>query len=164
MKHGTTENHTADLDWDRLAEGLRQHLEDITTALTVIDRIRAWSMPQEVAGASTLSSHGGTLDPTGLGAGKTVTASAYALLHNAGRPMQISEMVETLMASGVTTRSGNFENCLNALLSKRRDMFDHISPKTWGLLEWKTNLTPTSPTRKSRQGAVVTPFRPKGQP
>lgn len=125
-----------DLDLDRTAEGLRQHLQDVQAALNAIERIRVWATPQAIAGVQTVTDLGGTTDPTGVHSGNSLWATAFAILQNAGRPMRTPELAEIMRNSGVVTKSADFDNTLNSAMAKHQSLFLRISPNLWGLLEW----------------------------
>lgn len=151
----------ADIDLDRIIEGLERHVSDVTGALNALRRIKTWSAPTEIAGVRTVCNHGSTLDPTGIGAGQTLWANAYAILKAAARPMAVAEIVSTMRENGVTSTSINFENTLNSVLSKQPGLFVRVESKTWGLVEWAHSSTHVNDASMIPKGSVVPLIHPK---
>jgi hypothetical protein len=125
-----------ELDLNRVEEAFRHHLKDVMGVLDAIRRIKVWRTPQAVAGFPGLVNLGGTLEPTANGAGKALWHNAVAILRNAGRPMSVTELADAMRTSGVVTKSADFGNTLNSVLTKRKEIFRRVSPKVWGLIEW----------------------------
>jgi len=157
----TNDNSRFDnLDLDRLDEGLRQHLSDVMGALAAIDRIRSWCTPHLVAGVQSVANLGGTLEPTANGVGPTLWVNAVAILRNAGTPMMVGDIANAMQASGVVSRSANFANTMNSVMTKRKEVFHKIATNLWGLHEWNNNSLPPEHSSQA-QLPNVTPLRAK---
>ncbi len=144
--HYPNDTTFTDLDLDRIAEGLRRHLKDVTAALAAIDQIREWVNPQQVAGSTTVASHGGTIRPSTFSVSQPLAANIYAIMRQTGRPMTSVELEAALRACGVTSRSEDFQNTLCSVMTKKKELFSRVAPKTWALVEWEGKIPNPAPT------------------
>lgn len=149
------DSNPVDLDLDLIIEVLDQHLCDITCGLDAFRRLKRWTTSPEIAGVQTVGNHSNTLDPTGIRAGHTLWTNAYAILQSTGVPRTVAELAETMRENGVVSKSADFENTLNSILSKRRDLFNRVAPKVWGLVEWKLEPEAAHPVRPEPKSPVV---------
>lgn len=143
--HCPNDDTFTELDLDRIIEALEHHRRDINGALAAFQRIREWMKPRKVAGSTTVASHGGTFHPAEFSANQPLAANVYAILRHAGRPMHSSDLQSVLKECGVTSKSADFENTLNSILSKKDGLFKRVAPKTWALVEWAGNAPNPTP-------------------
>ena len=153
------EGQPDDFDPNRLIEAIEKHRDDIDGALSFLRRIQSWSTPPATAGAQTVVNLNNSLDPTGIGAGEPLWSATFAILQSAGEPKTLDELAETLRESGFVSKSKDFNNTLNSVLTKRPGTFKRVKPKLWGLVEWFPDEPAVSPTAASKGKANVVPFR-----
>ena len=146
-----------ELNLDRIIEALEHHRRDITAGIAAFQQIREWLKPKEVAGSTTVASHGGTLRPTEFVINQPLAANIYAIMRQVGRPMTSADLESALRACGVTSRSEDFQNTLCSVMRRKKDTFVPVAPKTWALVEWAGRVPNPPPMPAASNVAPLVP-------